>query len=184
MAKNTKLSESLEDYLEVILALELTKKVARAKDIAENMGVKSGSVTSALKNLEEKGMIITGSKGVLWIYNENPKLKRAIEKAMGAGAQGIKIMVGGRLGGAEIARSEWLKEGRIPLQTFRADIDYGFTEAYTTMGHTGIKVWIFKKEFFKKTEAEMREEAKLIEKDPQDIEPNIEKPKEDTKTEK
>ncbi|MDR3307001.1 MAG: 30S ribosomal protein S3 [Endomicrobium sp.] len=89
-------------------------------------------------------------------------MKKTIEKAMAAGAQGIKIMVSGRLGGAEIARTEWLKEGRIPLQTFRADIDYGFSEAYTTMGQIGVKVWIFKKELFKKTAKELLEEAKLV----------------------
>ncbi len=89
-------------------------------------------------------------------------MKKTIEKAMAAGAQGIKVMVSGRLGGAEIARTEWLKEGRIPLQTFRADIDYGFTEAYTTMGQIGVKVWIFKKEHFKKTTKELLEEAKLV----------------------
>ncbi|MDR1942608.1 MAG: 30S ribosomal protein S3 [Endomicrobium sp.] len=89
-------------------------------------------------------------------------MKKTIEKAMAAGAQGIKVMVSGRLGGAEIARTEWLKEGRIPLQTFRADIDYGFSEAYTTMGQIGVKVWIFKKELFKKTAKELLEEAKLV----------------------
>lgn len=89
-------------------------------------------------------------------------MKKTIEKAMAAGAQGIKVMVSGRLGGAEIARTEWLKEGRIPLQTFRADIDYGFTEAYTTMGQIGVKVWIFKKEHFKKTTKELLEEAKTV----------------------
>jgi small subunit ribosomal protein S3 len=89
-------------------------------------------------------------------------MKKTIEKAMAAGAQGIKVMVSGRLGGAEIARTEWLKEGRIPLQTFRADIDYGFAESYTTMGQIGVKVWIFKKELFKKTAKELLEEAKLI----------------------
>ena len=89
-------------------------------------------------------------------------MKKTIEKAMAAGAQGIKVMVAGRLGGAEIARTEWLKEGRIPLQTFRADIDYGFTEAYTTMGQIGVKVWIFKKEHFKKTTKELLEEAKAV----------------------
>ena len=78
-------------------------------------------------------------------------MKKTIEKAMMAGVQGIKVMVSGRLGGAEIARTEWLNEGRIPLQTFRADIDYGFSEAFTPMGHIGVKVWIFKREFFKKT---------------------------------
>jgi small subunit ribosomal protein S3 len=81
---------------------------------------------------------------------------------MAAGANGIKVMVAGRLGGAEIARTEWLKEGRVPLQTFRADIDYGFAEAYTTMGQIGVKVWIFKKELFKKTVKELLEEAKLV----------------------
>lgn len=71
-------------------------------------------------------------------------MKQAMQRAMRAGAQGIKIMVSGRLGGAEIARSEWAKEGRIPLQTLRADVDYGFTEADTIMGKIGVKVWIFK----------------------------------------
>ncbi len=89
-------------------------------------------------------------------------MKKTIERAMMAGAQGIKVMVSGRLGGAEIARTEWLKEGRIPLQTFRADIDYGFSEACTTMGQIGVKVWIFKKEFFKKTVKELTEETKII----------------------
>ena len=90
-------------------------------------------------------------------------MKKVIEKAMAAGAQGIKVMCSGRLGGAEIARSEWLKEGRVPLQTFRAEIDYGFSEANTTMGKIGIKVWIFKKEQFQKTAKELLEEAKLVE---------------------
>ncbi len=90
-------------------------------------------------------------------------MKKVIEKAMMAGAQGIKVMCSGRLGGAEIARTEWLKEGRVPLQTFRAEIDYGFSEANTTMGKIGIKVWIFKKEHFQKTAKELLEEAKLVE---------------------
>lgn len=90
-------------------------------------------------------------------------MKKVIEKAMAAGAQGIKVMCSGRLGGAEIARSEWLKEGRVPLQTFRAEIDYGFSEANTTMGKIGVKVWIFKKEHFQKTAKELLEEAKLVE---------------------
>jgi small subunit ribosomal protein S3 len=78
-------------------------------------------------------------------------MKKTIERAMLSGAQGIKVMLSGRLAGAEIARTEWLKEGRVPLQTFRADIDYGFAEAYTTMGQIGVKVWIFRQEHFKKT---------------------------------
>jgi len=73
-------------------------------------------------------------------------MKRCISSAMRIGALGIKIMVSGRLGGAEIARKEWYREGRVPLGTLRADIDYGFTEAHTTYGLIGIKVWIFKGE--------------------------------------
>lgn len=71
-------------------------------------------------------------------------MKQAMQRTMRAGAQGIKVMVSGRLGGAEIARSEWAKEGRIPLQTLRADVDFGFAEADTIMGKIGVKVWIFK----------------------------------------
>ena len=73
-------------------------------------------------------------------------MKMAIGRAMKSGAKGIKIMVSGRLGGAEIARSEQYHEGTIPLQTIRADIDYGFAEANTTYGKLGIKVWIYKGE--------------------------------------
>lgn len=73
-------------------------------------------------------------------------MKRAVQNAMRQGAQGIKIQVGGRLGGAEIARSEWYREGRVPLHTLRADIDYANAEASTTYGIIGVKVWIFKGE--------------------------------------
>jgi small subunit ribosomal protein S3 len=73
-------------------------------------------------------------------------MKQAVQRCMRAGAIGVKIMVAGRLGGAEIARTEWTKEGRIPLQTLRADIDYGLAEAHTMMGIIGIKVWIFRGE--------------------------------------
>jgi small subunit ribosomal protein S3 len=73
-------------------------------------------------------------------------MKRAVQNAMRQGAEGIKIQVGGRLGGAEIARSEWYREGRVPLHTLRADIDYATAEAHTTYGIIGVKVWIFKGE--------------------------------------
>lgn len=73
-------------------------------------------------------------------------MKRAVGNAMRLGAEGIKVRVGGRLNGAEIARSEWYREGRVPLHTMRADIDYGFAEARTTYGIIGVKVWIFKGE--------------------------------------
>lgn len=73
-------------------------------------------------------------------------MKRAVQNAMRLGAKGIKVEVSGRLGGAEIARAEWYREGRVPLHTFRADIDYATSEALTTYGIIGIKVWIFKGE--------------------------------------
>jgi small subunit ribosomal protein S3 len=73
-------------------------------------------------------------------------MKRVVQNAMRQGAEGIKVQVGGRLGGAEIARSEWYREGRVPLHTLRADIDYATYEAETTYGVIGVKVWIFKGE--------------------------------------
>lgn len=73
-------------------------------------------------------------------------MKRAVQSAMRLGAQGIRINCGGRLGGAEIARAEWYREGRVPLHTLRADIDYGVATAMTTYGTCGVKVWIFKGE--------------------------------------
>ncbi len=82
-------------------------------------------------------------------------MKRVIASALRLGALGIKVMVSGRLGGAEIARKEWYREGRVPLTTLRADIDYGFAEAKTTYGVIGIKVWIFKGEVLEKKSKQM-----------------------------
>ena len=73
-------------------------------------------------------------------------MKKAVSSARRFGAKGIKVACAGRLAGAEIARSEWYREGQVPLHTFRADIDYGFSEARTTYGAIGIKVWIYKGE--------------------------------------
>ena len=73
-------------------------------------------------------------------------MKRAVQSAMRLGAEGIRINCSGRLGGAEIARMEWYREGRVPLHTLRADIDYGVATAFTTFGTCGVKVWIFKGE--------------------------------------
>lgn len=75
-------------------------------------------------------------------------MKRAVQNTMRAGAEGIKVQVGGRLGGADIARAEWYREGRVPLHTLRADIDYATAEANTTYGIIGVKVWIFKGEVY------------------------------------
>jgi len=86
-------------------------------------------------------------------------MKRAVQNAMRGGAEGIKIQVSGRLGGAEIARAEWYREGRVPLHTLRADIDYATYEAHTTYGVIGVKVWIFKGEILGGIQ-EVRERAK------------------------
>lgn len=80
-------------------------------------------------------------------------MKRAVQNAMRQGAEGIRIQVSGRLGGAEIARTEWYREGRVPLHTLRADIDYATSEASTTYGIIGVKVWIFKGEIIDLNEA-------------------------------
>ncbi len=82
-------------------------------------------------------------------------MKRAVSSALRFGAQGIKIICSGRLGGAEMARTEWYREGRVPLHTLRADIDYGFIEAKTTYGVIGVKVFIFKGEILKKEKNEI-----------------------------
>ena len=79
-------------------------------------------------------------------------MKRAVTSAMKLGAEGIRVSCGGRLGGAEIARSEWYREGRVPLHTLRGDIDYGFAESFTTYGAIGVKVTIFKGELLSDAE--------------------------------
>jgi len=86
-------------------------------------------------------------------------MKRAVQTTMRLGALGVKVNVAGRLGGAEIARTEWYREGRVPLHTLRADIDYGVAEAMTTYGVIGIKVWIFKGEVFAHAQADDKSAA-------------------------
>lgn len=86
-------------------------------------------------------------------------MKRAVSSALRAGALGVKVCVSGRLGGAEIARTEWYREGRVPLHTFRADIDYGTAEAHTTFGVIGVKVWIFKGERINKRSQQVESAA-------------------------
>ena len=76
-------------------------------------------------------------------------MKKAMESAFRFGAKGVKIMVGGRLGGAEIARTEWYQEGRLPLHTLKSDVDYGFSESRTTYGMIGVKVWVYKGDLLK-----------------------------------
>ena len=90
-------------------------------------------------------------------------MKRAVQTAMKAGAQGIRVQCSGRLGGAEMARREWYREGRVPLHTLRADIDYGFAEARTTFGRIGVKVWIYKGDIlpYKASEDKIAKEAAM-----------------------
>ena len=86
-------------------------------------------------------------------------MKRAVQASMRSGALGIRINCAGRLGGSEMARAEWYREGRVPLHTLRADIDYGLTEAKTKYGMIGVKVWIFRGEVFKKEQKPVEETA-------------------------
>lgn len=91
-------------------------------------------------------------------------MRQAVMKALRSGAKGIKVMVGGRLGGSEIARSEWYRKGRVPLHTLRAKIDYGFTEAMTLYGKIGVKVWIYKGDVLPTAEAKPQvvQEARVV----------------------
>src|SRR5258706_3457708 len=118
-------------------------------DLRKLLGVQMGHVTiKEIRKPEVDAQLISDSiaqqleKRIMF----RRAMKRAMQNAMRLGAQGIKIMSAGRLNGIEIARTEWYREGRVPLHTLRADIDYGFSEAKTTYGVIGIKVWVFKGE--------------------------------------
>lgn len=120
------------------------------KEISELMGVPVQLNVEEIRKPELDAQLVAESvaqqleKRIMY----RRAMKRAVTNTMRLGAEGIKINVAGRLNGAEIARSEWYREGRVPLHTLRADIDYGFAEAKTTYGVIGIKVWIFKGEIF------------------------------------
>lgn len=101
--------------------------------------------------LEEKAADLSSRLLGEWITSQLEKrvpfrrvMKMAVQKSLKSGAKGVKVCCSGRLGGAEIARVEWYREGKIPLHTFRADIDYAFSEALTTYGKIGVKVWVYK----------------------------------------
>ena len=104
----------------------------------------------SLEHAEKDAQLIAQSvaKQIVGRIAYKRAMKNAVTKATAAGVQGIKIRVSGRLGGAEISRSEWVKEGRIPLHTLRSDIDYGFAVANTTFGAIGVKVWIYNGEIY------------------------------------
>ena len=116
------------------------------KDLAEKLGVPVAVNIEEVRKPEVDAQLIADSitqqleKRIMF----RRAMKRAMQNAMRLGAQGIKIMSSGRLNGIEIARTEWYREGRVPLHTLRADIDYGFSEAKTTYGIIGVKVWVYK----------------------------------------
>ena len=120
------------------------------KDVSAMMGVPTHINVSEVRKPELDAQLVAESiaqqleRRIMF----RRAMKRAVGNAMRLGALGIKVNVGGRLNGAEIARSEWYREGRVPLHTLRADIDYGFAEAKTTYGIIGIKVWVYKGEIF------------------------------------
>ncbi|HDO8025330.1 TPA: 30S ribosomal protein S3 [Legionella pneumophila] len=118
------------------------------KEISDNLGVPVHLNIEEVKKPELDATLV--AEGIAQQLEQRVMfrraMKRAVTSALKAGAKGIKICVSGRLGGAEIARSEWYREGRVPLHTFRADIDYGTAESKTTYGIIGVKVWIFKGE--------------------------------------
>lgn len=117
-------------------------------DIASKLGVPVHLNIEEVRKPEIDAMLV--AEGIAQQLEQRVMFRRAMKRAVNsatkAGAKGVKICVSGRLGGAEIARSEWYREGRVPLHTFRADVDYGTAEAKTTYGIIGVKVWIFKGE--------------------------------------
>ena len=169
--------------------IERAGKYLRISIYTARPGIIIGRRGQEIENLREDIELLTGKKTVINVMEiKEPTLDAqlvaeaivlqlernlpyrrvmtaAIQRTMSSGALGIKVMISGRLAGAEIARSEWLKEGRIPLHTYRANIDYGFAEAIIKKGKIGVKVWIFKQEFFRKTDKDLLKEAEVVEKE-------------------
>jgi small subunit ribosomal protein S3 len=125
------------------------------KDLAERMGVPVQINIEEIRkpDLDAKLVAINVAQQLERRVMFRRAMKRVVQNALRQGAEGVKVMVSGRLGGAEIARTEWYREGRVPLHTFRADIDYNTHEAHTTYGVIGVKVWIFKGEILDAREA-------------------------------
>ena len=130
IGKGGNLSEELKAELEKMINKEVNLNIVEVKNIDTDAQLVAESIANQLERR----------------ISFRRAMKQAMQKAMKAGALGIKTAVSGRLGGADMARTEFYKEGTIPLQTLRADIDYGFYEADTTYGKIGVKVWIYKGE--------------------------------------
>ena len=120
------------------------------RDVSALMGVPTHITVAEIRKPELDAQLV--AEGVAQQLERRIMFRRAMKRAVGnamrLGALGIKVCVAGRLNGADIARSEWYREGRVPLHTLRADVDYGFCEAKTTYGVLGVKVWIYKGEIF------------------------------------
>lgn len=139
-----KLAEKMQKHTATKLQIrikEIKKSECDAQLIAQNIA----------KQLENRGVF-------------RRVMKNAISRAMAGGVQGIKVKCSGRLGGAEIARTEWLKEGRVPLHTLRSDIDYGFKDANTSYGVIGIKVWVFNGEIYEHQNLDEEETGDVLSK--------------------
>jgi small subunit ribosomal protein S3 len=140
------------------VVIERPAKLAKITIHTSRPGVIIGKKGSDIEKLKKDiGNITEGEVSINILEIKKPELdsqlvamKRAVQSAMRLGALGIRVNCSGRLGGAEIARTEWYREGRVPLHTLRADIDYGVSRANTTYGICGVKVWIFKGEKFDK----------------------------------
>jgi len=144
IGKGGNLAESLRQELAKMINKEVNLNIVEVKDVDTNAQLVAENIANQLERR----------------ISFRRAMKQCMQKAMKAGALGIKTAVSGRLGGADMARTEFYKEGTIPLQTLRADIDYGFAEANTTYGKTGVKVWIYKGEVLptKKNKTEGGEE--------------------------
>jgi small subunit ribosomal protein S3 len=120
------------------------------RDVSQLMGVPTHITVQEIRKPELDAQLV--AEGISQQLERRIMFRRAMKRAVGnsmrLGALGIKVCVSGRLNGADIARSEWYREGRVPLHTLRADVDYGFVEAMTTYGVLGVKVWIYKGEVF------------------------------------
>ena len=130
IGKGGAIAETLKNELQKLINKEVNLNIVEVKDIDTNAQLVAENICNQLERR----------------ISFRRAMKQAMQKAMKAGALGIKTSVSGRLGGADMARTEFYKEGTIPLQTLRADIDYGFYEADTTYGKIGVKVWIYKGE--------------------------------------
>ena len=141
IGKGGNLDESLKQELEKMINKQVNLNIVEVKDVDTNAQLVAENIAGQLERR----------------ISFRRAMKQCMQKAMKAGALGIKAACSGRLGGADMARTEFYKEGTVPLQTLRADIDYGFAEANTTYGKVGVKVWIYKGEVLPERKQKVKE---------------------------